>query len=72
MMNGTKHYVTEVFIDSVSFTGEPKPGVNTSANNAKSNSNQQPNNYSEQPNSAIVIGNISDFEEILSDNGVPF
>lgn len=23
--NGTKHYVTEVYVDEVSFTGEPKP-----------------------------------------------
>ena len=23
--NGTKHYITEVFVDEVSFTGEPKP-----------------------------------------------
>ncbi len=23
--NGTKHYVTEVYVDSASFTGEPKP-----------------------------------------------
>ena len=70
--NGTKHYVTEVYVDSVSFTGEPKQGGNTSSNNAGNYSNQQANNYSESSNSAITIGNISDFEEILSDDGVPF
>ena len=26
--NGSKHYVTEVYVDSVSFTGEPKQGGN--------------------------------------------
>lgn len=29
--NGTKHYVTEVYVDNISFTGEPKQGGNSSA-----------------------------------------
>ena len=57
--NGTKHYVTEVYVDSVSFTGEAKQGGNTQQS--------QP----VQQNQA-VIGDISDFEEILTDDGVPF
>ena len=64
--NGTKHYVTEVYVDSVSFTGEPKQGGNTS-------SSQQ--NYSQPAqtqNQAAIIGDLSDFEEVLSDSGVPF
>lgn len=43
--NNTKHYVTEVYVDSVSFTGEPKQ-----------NNNVKP----------------SAFEEVQSDDGVPF
>lgn len=57
--NGTKHYVTEVYVDSVSFTGEAKQGGNTQQS--------QP----VQQNQA-VIGDISDFEEILTDDGCPF
>ena len=58
--NGTKHYVTEVYVDSVSFTGEPKQDV---ANNTTA---------SQQTNQTTNIGDISDFEEILSDDGLPF
>lgn len=57
--NGTKHYVTEVYVDSVSFTGEAKQGGNTQQS--------QP----VQQNQA-VIGDISSFEEILTDDGCPF
>lgn len=60
--NGSKHYVVEVYVDSASFTGEPKQGVN-------SVSNVQPTTSGEP---SISIGDISDFEEILSDDGVPF
>ena len=56
--NGTKHYVTEVYVDSASFTGEPKQG-------AQQNTHQT-------ANATLSIGNISDFEEILSDDGIPF
>jgi len=56
--NGSKHYVTEVFVDSVSFTGEAQQGK--SAEKPK------------EQNSSVSIGDIADFEEILSDDGVPF
>jgi len=62
--NGTKHYVTEVYVDNVSFTGEPKQNGQTSQNT-----------YS-QPvpaqNQSAIIGDLSDFEEVLSNDGVPF
>ena len=29
--NGTKHYITEIIVENVSFTGEPKPQDNYSA-----------------------------------------
>ena len=60
--NGTKHYVTEVFVDSANFTGEPKTQGNgnySDGNNAVSNDE-------------LSIGNLGDFEEVLSDDGVPF
>ena len=64
--NGTKHYVTEVYVDSVSFTGEPKQGENTSS------VTQPTRNAQQAANSIVSIGDLSDFEEILSDDGVPF
>lgn len=63
--NGAKHYVTEVYVDSVSFTGEPKDNGNNAQSTPQSNA--QP---ATKP--AVNIGDISDFEEILSDDGVPF
>lgn len=76
--NGSKHYVTEVYVDSVSFTGEPKQGSSNNSNYTSSNNSayspaQTQNTTNQQPaNTAINIGDISDFEEILSDDGVPF
>lgn len=76
--NGSKHYVTEVYVDSASFTGEPKQGSSNNSNYASSNNSAyspaQTQNTSNQQssNTAINIGDISDFEEILSDDGVPF
>jgi single-strand DNA-binding protein len=57
--NGSKHYVTEVYVDSVSFTGESKQDGSTQQS--------QP-----AQNQAAIIGDLSDFEEVLSDDGVPF
>ena len=76
--NGSKHYVTEVYVDSVSFTGEPKQGgssYNNNYSNDSSNSYSQPqqNSYNAEPaKDSIAIGDFSDFEEVLSDDGVPF
>jgi single-strand DNA-binding protein len=56
--NGSKHYVTEVYVDSVSFTGEPKQDGNAQQNQSQIQT--------------MDIGDINDFEEILSDDGVPF
>lgn len=80
--NGVKHYVTEVYVDSVSFTGEPKQGGSGSnyqnnyqnnnygyENNSRSDSaNSQPANNNE----SLTIGDIADYEDVLSDDGVPF
>ncbi len=56
--NGSKHYVTEVYVDSVSFTGEAAQGK----------AGEKP----KEQNVAVTVGDLSDFEEILSDDGVPF
>ena len=51
--NGVKHYVTEVYVDNVSFTGEKKQNdIHT--------------------NPADSIGNPDDYEDVLSDDAIPF
>lgn len=58
--NGTKHYVTEVYVDNVSFTGEKADPSNDYGNGYQQNSR---NNYNNTP---------SDDFDIISDDGVPF
>ena len=81
--NGTKHYVTEVFVDQVSFTGERAQQGDGYQGGYRSD-NYQPSyrndpapqakspSYREPDNQPISIGGLDDFEEILSDDGVPF
>ena len=57
--NGSKRYVTEVYVDNVSFTGEAKQDGNNSKN-------------ATVQTKPVGIGNLDDFEEILSEDGVPF
>ena len=99
--NGTKHYVTEVYVDSASFTGEkasqdaqsaPQNGFNNAAWNSTaqaSNAQQSGATFvqaqrsgsfiggTEPPpnmrnNGSQSIGDLSEFEDVLSDEGVPF
>lgn len=65
--NGSKHYVTEIVIDHANFTGEKKMDNSTPASNGYTPQPQQQVN-----NQTANIGNVADFEEILSDDGVPF
>ena len=51
--NGSKHYITEVYVDSVSFTGEPK--------------SKDVVPFNPSPEAAL-----DEFEEVLSNDGVPF
>ena len=65
-----KHYATDVFVDNVEFCGD-KVGTNPGQAAA------EPANIVEQAKAAGVetamdYGNLSDFEEILSDGEVPF
>ncbi|MBO5448408.1 MAG: single-stranded DNA-binding protein [Ruminococcus sp.] len=98
--NGSRHYVTDVYVDNASFTGEPKQqGNGTYSNNygggnyqnnnggyqqgggyrnngyqqqAPANNNSNYNNNGAPANDALSIGDLADFEEVLSDDGVPF
>ena len=85
--NGVKHYVTEVFVDSVSFTGE-KSSVRSDgytdaeisemdrrAYAAQTASGTQPSvpvHGQNKPAESSTMGDLSDYEDILSDDGVPF
>ena len=62
--NGSRHYITEVYVDNISFTGESKQQATQSPPAAAASN--------EQPPESISIGNLEDFEEILDDDGVPF
>lgn len=81
--NGTKHYVTEVYVDQVSFTGERANQGSGDSYQSGYRSDGQPSYRNETPkqeqpayrepdNKPISIGGLDDFEEILSDDGVPF
>lgn len=90
--NGVKHYVTEVFVDNVSFTGESKQNsqaqrpdgyshddiedLDRRALAAQKDSDDQstiPIHGQKKPVvDDVDIGDLSDYEEILSDDGVPF
>lgn len=72
--NGVKHYVTEVYVDNVSFTGEKAEGNSYQQDGYQTGYNQAPvqNNYNSAPaNDDLSIGDMADFE-VLSDDGVPF
>lgn len=63
--NGTKHYVTEVYVDNVSFTGEPKQDGTSTQNTPQQNT---PPKNNTPPQSVGIDG----FEDIIDDDGVPF
>lgn len=60
--NGSRHYITEVYVDSVSFTGEAK----------QQGGQAQPQKSYEPAQGNAQIGDLDGFEEILSGEGVPF
>lgn len=71
--NGTKHYVTEVYVDNISFTGEPKQGGNSSAS-SQSAPQQTPSQPAPSQNSSPATQNlgIDGFEEVFNGDDVPF
>ena len=71
--NGVKHYTTDVNVDNVSFTGEPKQqGTDSYPDNHLNGSHQQYNSNTAPAADALSIGDLSDFEDVLSDDGIPF
>lgn len=73
--NGVRHYTTDIWVDSVSFTGEKSENVSQNGyqqgySRNVSQPSQQSNNQS--INSSDTPVDLSDFEDVLSDNGVPF
>ena len=81
------HYTTEVYVDNVEFTGSKREsggngdyqggngGYGAPQNNYNNNYSAPPQQAApQQPaaNDSMSYGNLSDFEEILSDGDVPF
>lgn len=75
--NGVKHYVTEVQVDNVQF-GESKGssgGGESGSYSSGGTSFQTPKQQETLPqedSASLAIGNLSEFEEILSDGQLPF
>lgn len=56
--NNIKHYITELIVENANFTGEPKQGGG---------------NFNGQNGDAQSVGDLSDFEDVLTEDGsVPF
>lgn len=79
--NGVRRKAVEVMVDNVSFTGEKamqssNDGYGYQSRNEQYSKGSEPpkqqNNYREPDNRPLSIGGLDDFEEILSDDGVPF
>ncbi|WP_294752867.1 single-stranded DNA-binding protein [uncultured Ruminococcus sp.] len=78
------HYTTDVQVDNVEFVGgKGESGGNGGSSGYGAPQNNYNNNYSAPPqqaapqqpaagNDSMSYGNLSDFEEILSDGDVPF
>lgn len=76
--NGEKRYITEIIVDSASFTGEKSDGGNN--NSFNQNNSGFANQYQQTPQQnngfngdAQSVGDLSDFEDVLTEDGtVPF
>ena len=74
--NGSKHYVTEVFVDEAQFTFEPKTSQNAQnggymPQNSGGGGNYTPNANAPQ-NGAQSDFNAGDDFDLFNDDGVPF
>lgn len=83
--NGTKHYITELIVENANFTGEKSDGGNYQNNSYNQNNSFNQNNggfanqyqQTQQNNGfngdAQSVGDLSEFEDVLTDDGsVPF
>lgn len=69
--NGVKHYVTEVYVDSASFTGEArKEGGYERSYQQSVPAPRSDSRASEGSN--VSIGSLSDFEDVIKDDDAPF
>lgn len=70
------HYTTEVYVESVYFTGEKNNTQPSAESYAPPPTEYQPQNQNTaavpQDNTGLSYGSLSDFEEILSGGDVPF
>ena len=65
------HYKTDVYVDNVEFTGEKKQ-QGTTPSYQQSQQQRPPQQNTQPAQQSIQLGDLSDFEEILSDGDVPF
>lgn len=85
--NGVKHYLTELIVENANFTGEKSDGGNyqNSSFNQQNcggfvNQYQQAQQIQQTPQQtnngfngdAQTVGDLSEFEDVLNDDGVPF
>lgn len=72
--NGEKRYITEIIVDSASFTGEKSDGGNYQNNGGGfANQYQQTQQNNGFNGDAQTVGDLSDFEDVLTEDGtVPF
>lgn len=75
-----KHYVTEVYADQVYFAGDKNPNSGNQQGGYNPNQNQQyaPQQSYQQPaqpqnnQAGFSVGDLSDFEEVIGNNELPF
>lgn len=81
--NGVKHYSMDVLAEEIYFCGKSENAAQTSQNAAQQPQTGNPQNYASNqkapyagaqgaPQQISEIGDLGDFEEILSDGDVPF
>lgn len=68
------HYTTDVFVDNVEFCGDKgSSNGNTAANSLPGPAPSTAQSIIQQAqNAGVEVGDLSEFEEILSDGSVPF
>ena len=66
-----KHYTTEVYADQVYF-GESKKNEGNNNTSTFQPPRQEAPRIPDDTNTSIAIGNLSDFEEIIGDDDLPF
>ena len=69
--NGETVYTTDVIVERTSFTGEPKNENNGGFNVGNAQGYSNTNNSYNSPQGAPQSG-YSDYEDVISDSGIPF